>query len=507
MTSGIKGVINWANFLPFSLQDGMQNGAEAFKIYSWLPISKENKMKRGIQWFVTVMVIGLLVLSGCSTGQPKASVATSVPSTSTQPANLSSQSGQPGNNQAGSNPVGANPAGNNPGGNFPGGNNPSGTDQPGANTTRVVRATATPTTTVSAATSTPAPATATPAVFPTAAISSVGKMSLPDKATALTFPDNASTSAIDANLVTHQPVAYTIQAKAGQVVQIAVNGETNLQVFGPNKNPVSNVMVMPGYVSLTLADAGTYTIGLDGLGKVIMSVYLPGASDNLASAAPVPANAAPVAVPAMPFSVFVESKLSPGVNAGYTFNGKAGEMLTLAMQYNVVPVLLAPDGNTLVPDTSAIDHSWLYALPEDGSYTLVMLGTSYSIVQIKVTAMPTATAAAAPSGATRIAIPSGKTSVSFRTYFTANKSQTYVINSGNGLSMTVSISGSAQISKMTGPDGKDVAPVHSLLSGDWSAKLGQSGDYTLVLSGSGPSTITFTIPLNNQVTPYVTPTY
>jgi hypothetical protein len=436
-------------------------------------------MKRGIQIFVSVIVMGMLFLAGCTTGQPPAIVSSPTSSpTAIQSANAVSPSGQ-----------GAT-----------------------STTTRVrptrAAATGTPTATKSPATPTAMPETPTPPVFPTATISALGQMALPDKFTAMNFPDNATTSAINVNLVVHQPVAYQLQAKAGQVLNIAVNGETNLQVFGPNKNALSNIIVMPGYFSLVLPDTGTYTIGLDGLGNTIMSVYLPTASDNLASAAPLPAKVSAVKVPAMPFSVFVESKLAPGVTAGYSFGGQAGETLTLALQYNVVPVLLAPDGNTLIPDISSFDHTWLFSLPEDGTYNLVLLGTTYAIVQIKVTALPTAgAAAAAPSGSTRIVIPVGAKSLTFNTYFDPSKPKTYIINTGNGLSMTISISGSVAISKMTGPDNTVVVPGHSMFASDWSASLTKGGDYTLVFTGSGPSTLTFSIPLNTQITPYVTPTY
>jgi hypothetical protein len=436
-------------------------------------------MKRGIQIFVSVIIMGMLFLAGCTNGQPTPVISGSNSNpTATQTVNPASPSEQGATNT----PTRVRP-------------------------TRAA-ATETSTATKPAATPTAMPETPTPPVFPTATISALGQMALPAKFTAITFPDNATTSAIDVNLVIHQPVAYQLQAKAGQVLNIAVNGETNLQVFGPNKNALSNIIVMPGYFSLVLPDSGTYTIGLDGLGNTIMSVYLPAASDNLASIAPVPANVSPVKVPAMPFSVFVQSKLSPGVTAGYSFGGQAGETLFLALQYNVVPVLLAPDGNTLVPDISSFDHTWAFSLPEDGTYSLVLLGTSYASVQIKVTGLPSAgAAAAAPSGSTRIVIPVGAKSVTFNTYFDPSKPQTYVINTGNGLSMTLSITGSVAISKMTGPGSTTVVPVHSMFASDWSASLAQAGDYTVVLTGSGPSTLTFSIPLNTQITPYVTPTY
>ncbi len=447
-------------------------------------------MKRGFLFFGSIVMICMLILTACNTAKPAAAI----PNTDgTQSATATATAGF------------TRGGGQNNGTSAPGGTgNTGGTGGNGnAQQPRAARATATSTPTVALPSAMPTslPPSATPAVFPTSAVGASGQMTLPGQAEQLSFQPNATSITVTANLNTHVIKAYQFQGKAGQILYIGVNGKSNLQVFAPSKAAISNMMVMPGYLSLALSETGAYTIGLDGLGNTVMSVYLPGANANLASAAPVPDKVQPVVLPQMPFTVSVDTKIDPSAPAGYSFQGQAGQTLSLLIyQGNTVPVVIGPDGNTLEPDIDMFTGLWQFSIPESGTHTLVLYGSGLVIVTLKTTSLPSGTPAANPpagSGA-RIAIPAGQTSLTFSTYFDATKPQSYVLNVPNGLQLSMEISGNAQISQISGPGNTNLVLNHSQYSSVWSALVSQPGDYTIVLAGSGFAQLTFTVPSNAQ---------
>jgi len=85
--------------------------------------------------------------------------------------------------------------------------------------------------------------------------------------------------------------------------------------------------------------------------------------------------------------------------------------------------------------------------------------------------------------------------VALRTYFSPNKPQTYVLRLPAGQVLYVDATGNAQVTQITGPDQKPLTLNNAPMTQRWSANISAAGEYTLTLSGAGPSILTFSVPI------------
>ncbi len=259
---------------------------------------------------------------------------------------------------------------------------------------------------------------------------------------------------------------------------------------------------MPGMVTIQLPDSGTYILVLQGLRKITFNVYLTAAASNPASGALVSDQFQARTIPVMPYSYTFDTRLDPSAPAGYTFDGQAGQKLSLTLTGDVAPVVIAPDGNTLVPAPDLFSGKWSFSLVETGKYSLVLAGNGVVAVWSQLTAASTASLPAVqPGSGVRIAIPESDTAVSLSTSFVSGKTQTFVLNAPANHQMIITVTGNAGVVQFTGPDQKLVSLVHSQIVPTWSVSLSQGGDYTIVVAGNGPSEMTFSIPSAGTVLP------
>jgi hypothetical protein len=346
-----------------------------------------------------------------------------------------------------------------------------------------------------------ATSTIQPSATPTVAarpviISTLGAIPVPEKRQALKFAPNGSVYSIAEYLNDGVSVAYQVTANANQVIYLAVYGRTNIQVYNPKMAPVTNNLVMPGYLNLVAADSGIYTIVLSGLGNVTMSVYLPPAASNLASAAPIPATPQAVKLPVQPLSVSFYNKLDPAEPAAYTFDGQAGQTLSLLVTGNLTATLIMPDGNSADADIDTVEKLWVFTLPETGPYTLVFLGVGVVNVTAKITPPIAGTPLAAPQpgGNIPILFSPESSSISFFTYLVPEKTQSYVVHLPGKQAFFVDLTGNAVVTKIVGPGNTPVVVNYSEIIKHWSADIPQDGDYVITITGKGPSNLKFTLP-------------
>ncbi len=427
-------------------------------------------MKSDLYRFGIIFVLGMLVLSACNTPQATTPAPTVAPTRASQTRT-----------------------------------------SVGSGTTAVqstrVRATAVPPT--ATATAVPATATAvvptataTPPTQPTPTIGAEGKMAIPEQRQTIKFSAGSSSAAVVLTLPDQTPAAYQFDATAGQNLYLTVAGTANIQVFSPSMAALTPSLVMPGMVTIQLPDSGTYILVLQGLRKITFNVYLTAAASNPASGALVSDKFQTATIPVMPYSYTFDTRLDPSAPAGYTFDGQAGQKLSLTLTGDVAPVVIAPDGNTLVPEPDLFSGKWSFSLVETGKYSLVLAGNGVVAVRSQLTAASTASLPdVQPGSGVRIAIPESDTAVSLTTSFVSGKAQTFVLNAPANHQMIITITGNAGVVQITGPDQKPVSPVHSQIVPTWSVTLSQGGDYTIVVAGNGPSELTFSIPSAGTVLP------
>ena len=337
---------------------------------------------------------------------------------------------------------------------------------------------------------------------PTPTIGAEGQMAIPEQRQTIEISADSSSYAVSLTLPDSTPAAYQFDAAAGQNLYLTVNGTANIQVFSPSQVPLTPIVVMPGMVNIQLPESGTYILVLQGLRRITFSVYLTTATSNLASGAPVIENMQAATIPVLPYSVYLETRLDPAMPTGYSFDAQAGQIMSLTMTGDFAPVVIAPDGNTLVPDPDLFSGKWNFSLIETGSYSLVLAGNGFVNIRVQMTPPSTATLPdLQPGSGVRIAIPESETSVNLSTSFTAGITQTFVLNAPANHQMIVNVTGNAGVMQVTGPDQKPVNTVHSQIVATWSFSLVQAGDYTIVVGGSGPSELTFSIPAAGIVLP------
>jgi hypothetical protein len=450
------------------------------------------EMKRGLKWMMSAFIITGLLLTGCNAAQPAASTATTAFTVAAPAGGRRTFAANETPGQGGPNGPGGQGA---PGGQI----GADGTPLAQPRGTRVLPATATATPTVTAtavpatkaATSTTAPynkfATVTPGV--------AGRIPVPEKRTTVTFPQNTNFYVVTTALAGDSSAAYQFTAVSGQTLHVVVNDvrSVNVQVFGPSLNPLSQKVAMPGRLNVLLTESGTHYVVMNGLGDATLSLYLAGPNDNPASGAPLTGVIQTVELPVVPYSITLPTKLDPTVAQGYAFNAQGGQALTLDLTGSLTITVVAPDGNTLIPDIDAFDHKWHFYLPESGQYRMIFLGTGAVSVTARITVPSETVLPAAKVGNAPVTLTNANPSLAFSTSFVANQEQAYPIHLESGQSFSVNVTGTAGVVKFT--NSANTAPVmtHTDWSDRWSTVIQQAGDYTVVLGGNGPSLVTFTV--------------
>ena len=428
-------------------------------------------MKSNLYRFGIIFVVGMLFLSACNTAQ----------ATTVQPTAVNTRgSGQNRTTVA----------------------NSTSAIQP----TRVRATAAAPT-----ATETPPPPTATPALptatatpptQPTPTIGADGQMAIPEQRQPIKFSANSSSYAVTLTLPDQTPAAYQFDAALGQNLYLTVAGTANIQVFSPSLFPLTPIVVMPGMINIQLPESGSYILVLQGLRRITFNIYLTSAASNPASGAPLSDQIQAATIPVLPYSVTLDTRLDPAAPKAYSFDAQAGQQMSLTMTGDVAPVVIAPDGNTLVPDPDLFSGKWNFSLIETGQYALVLAGNGVVAVRVQMTALSSALQPTLqPNSGVRIAIPEGKTAINLSTNFVSGKTQTFVLNAPAKHQMIITVTGNAGVVQIIGPDQKPVSAVHSQIVPTWSVSLDQEGDYTIVIDGNGPSELTFSIPAAGIILP------
>jgi hypothetical protein len=448
-------------------------------------------MKRIVIHVMSLMIVFMLLLSGCSTAQPTNTpnivdqAATPTPAVD-QKALSATETAFAGRIRPTRSQTTATPTGESA---------KQGTPAGGTPTAGAISAKPNPAGGSATATRTAVQPSATPTMLvPPSIISTLGAIPVPDKRQVLKFAPNGNVVSVVDYLNDGVPVAYQLNATANQLIYLAVYGRTNIQIYDPKMAPVTYNLVMPGYLRLVAADSGVYTIVMSGLGNSILSVYLPDSGGNLASAAPVPAKPQAVNLPVQPLSVSFYNKLTEP--AAYTFPGQAGQTLTLLVSGNLTTALIMPDGNSADAEIDTVAKLWVFTLPETGSYTLVFLGDGVVNVTAKITPPVSGTQLAAPQAGSNIPIMFAPSSslISFSTYLVPEKNQSYVVHLPAKQAFFVDLTGNASVTKIVGPGNTPVVVNHADITKHWSIDIAQEGDYIITISGKGPSLLKFSLP-------------
>jgi subtilisin family serine protease len=173
-----------------------------------------------------------------------------------------------------------------------------------------------------------------------------------------------------------QNARITFEGQAGQRISLKISQATlsaaNLSIAKPDGSTlVSNTLFGSAGTFIdtrTLPSAGTYTITIDPQGTATGSATLTLYDVPADTTGNVSAGGPPLTI----------SMSTPGQNARITFDGRAGQSVSLRFSSVTVTSsyvsILKPDGTTLVPQTfvTSVGRTITATLPSDGSYTIVI---------------------------------------------------------------------------------------------------------------------------------------
>jgi hypothetical protein len=335
-------------------------------------------------------------------------------------------------------------------------------------------------------TQTPAASATLPALTPPP----IKTISVPAARQPINFLPKTAVYALPVNLAAGVPTAYTLNVGAGQHLFFTLNGNAVVQVSRPDGAVIVPPTSRPGPWEVVAGQQGNYIVVLKGVGLVTVGIYIPPASSTSLSAAPLPATLQSISFPQNAISATVTFTLTQGAPQAFTLAAAKGQLVSAIVSGNATLSFLSPDGSLLLP-TLAIPGQWQFALPQSGANTLVFIGQGQ--VTLTVTIPPAAPPAAAvmPVTRTRASFAAGNAAATFTTTLVSGSPQGYVLTVLGGQRIYIAATGQAQV-QVLGPGDTQLKTLGGV--GLWAVDAAQTGDYTVVVFGAGPTTLTIYVP-------------
>ncbi len=351
-----------------------------------------------------------------------------------------------------------------------------------------------PTDTVAAPTEAPS---AVPTVTPVASATpltppqpTVQTIPVPAARQPINFLPNTAVYALPVNLAAGVPSAYTLNVGAGQHLFFTLNGNAVVQVSRPDGAVIVPPTSRPGPWEVVAGQQGNYIVVMRGAGPATLGIYIRPASSTSLAAAPLPATLQSISFPQNAISATVAFTLAQGTPQAFTLFAAKGQLVSAIVSGNATLSFLSPDGSLLLPSL-AIPGQWQFALPLSGANTLVFIGQGQ--VTLAVTIPPAAPPAAPvmPVTRTRFSFAAGNAAATFTTTLVSGSPQGYVLTVLGGQRIYIAATGQAQV-QVLGTRDTQLKTLGGV--GLWAVDAAQTGDYTVVVFGAGPTTVTIYVP-------------
>ena len=219
---------------------------------------------------------------------------------------------------------------------------------------------------------------------PTATAGPIGQGNIPLSSTRqqIYFSSGGTSASVAAHLIPDVPQAFALQAQAGQRMTITANGAARAQVYDPQGNPITGILLQPGPWSVTLPETGDYGLALAGVGSVTLTVQISPLSRG--ASVPLPVTRTPINFPPGDASTTFTVNLVAGAPQGYVLRVSAGQTLYVSALGNANVGVLGP-GDVALPVTMAGRPGLrIVSIPASGSYTVVIYGSGETTVTIYV---------------------------------------------------------------------------------------------------------------------------
>ena len=288
-------------------------------------------------------------------------------------------------------------------------------------------------------------------------------------------PANTSTLAgVDIPVVTATPIPQTTNTPAGFDIPV-ITATANSTSAGANASNESN------------GSNGSNAVGSSGVITL-------------------PPQRAPIQFPANATSYVVTVNLQNGAVTAFQLGALNGQRLFISIDGNASMQLYDPNLHPLSGILSAINPVQI-SLSQNGTYYIALQGSGPVVMSVYIPPVGGNQNVAAPIPAqlNPIQFQTGASSASFSVNASPSVPIGYTLNVQAGQTMTVVTTGNATFT-LLGPDRATMIPSGNAPTHQWVYPLTQAGQYTLVMFGTGPVTVTVTIPPVGSPQPTVQPT-
>jgi photosystem II stability/assembly factor-like uncharacterized protein len=196
------------------------------------------------------------------------------------------------------------------------------------------------------------------------------------------FAPGGTSATVTANLIPDVPQSFALQAQAGQNMTITANGAARAQVYDPQGNPLTGILLQPRPWSVTLPETGEYGIALAGVGSVALTVYIP----PLVGGPPVPSpvTRSPISFPPGDASTTFTVNLVAGAPQGYVLRMLAGQTMYISTSGNANVGVFGPGDVKLPVVVTGRPGLRSVGIPVTGNYTVIVYGSGETTITIFV---------------------------------------------------------------------------------------------------------------------------
>ncbi len=315
----------------------------------------------------------------------------------------------------------------------------------------------------------------------------------------ITIPPDSTSVTFSTSLVQGAPQSYVLRILAGQQLLVASDNDVStLVVLSPSGSALSPTYQQPGNWEFSAPATGDFTLVFAGQGAITPTITVSPAAPPLPAGAPssisLPATRQPIPSASGSMASTVTADLTPQVPQAYVVRGAAGQQMVLNASGDLSLQVYDAQGKRLT-GVMVQPGPWLVTFPQDGDYTIALMGGGPVSLTVSLPPLAPATVPAPQ----RIAFAPGATSVAVKADLSQGVWQAYVLHVAVGQTMFVTMQGNTNATQgntsleVRDPEGSSMSPL-SATPGQWQFDLPGVGDYTILLLGQGPVALTVTIP-------------
>ena len=320
---------------------------------------------------------------------------------------------------------------------------------------------------------------------------------LPATRTRLTIPAGENSTTITTTLTSGVPQGFVLYVQQNQRMYVVASSDTiTATLLDPSNQPLNSDHAAESDLwSAGISSAGDYTLVVAGQGNVNLTVYVSTPGQQPAGAITPPSKTTPINLPSGNASTTFSASLLAQQPQGYLLKLQKGQQLYITASGDASVGVLDTSGSALAIDHPANSEIWSLAIPQTGSYTVVISGngnTTVTVFSPPLSSAPAAQPVPAPYKLTNINIPKGDQGIALSVILQSNRALGYIVQVAKGEQLNVSVTNGINVG-ILGPDGTVENANHSSGSELWSLSAPSTGSYTVVLFGSGSTTLTIAI--------------